>query len=137
MRSWSEPGGLSGPRGGVTLRSSGKWRHSSGRGRETSGWLTSPSTNAVFHRSWMLEEALSHPQLGARRMVVSQVHPHLGQLRQLGIPVKLRAHPGSLRRTAPRLVEHTAEVLHQAGFNEKAVDGLRRAGVVRVLGGQP
>ena len=34
-----------------------------------------------------------------------------GTIRTLGIPVKMSDTPGTLRRPAPRLGEHTAEVL--------------------------
>jgi len=38
-------------------------------------------------------------------------HPSAGSLKTLGIPVKLSDTPGSLRRPAPTLGEHTREVL--------------------------
>ena len=47
----------------------------------------------------------------ARGMVVGTEHPAAGRVKTLGIPVKLSDTPGALRRPAPRLGEHTAEVL--------------------------
>ena len=41
-------------------------------------------------------------------------HPAAGTVKTLGIPVKLSDTPGALRRPAPRLGEHTAEVLEGA-----------------------
>jgi crotonobetainyl-CoA:carnitine CoA-transferase CaiB-like acyl-CoA transferase len=46
-----------------------------------------------------------------RGMVVDMEHPTAGRLRTLGIPVKMSATPGALRRPAPRLGEHTTELL--------------------------
>ena len=43
-------------------------------------------------------------------------HPEEGTVRGLGIPVKLSDTPGSVRRAAPLLGEHTDEVLREAGF---------------------
>jgi crotonobetainyl-CoA:carnitine CoA-transferase CaiB-like acyl-CoA transferase len=56
-------------------------------------------------------EALSHPQPVAREMVVEVQHAKAGPTRTLGIPAKLSATPGSIRRAAPALGEHTGEVL--------------------------
>lgn len=57
------------------------------------------------------DEVLTGPQVAARRMVETVEHPSAGETRILGIPVKLSDTPGSVRRPAPRLGEHTAEVL--------------------------
>jgi crotonobetainyl-CoA:carnitine CoA-transferase CaiB-like acyl-CoA transferase len=57
------------------------------------------------------EEAMADPHIVARGMVVETEHPAAGTIRTLGIPVKMSDTPGTLRRPAPRLGEHTAEVL--------------------------
>jgi len=57
------------------------------------------------------EEAMADPQVVARGMAVDTEHAAAGRSKTLGIPVKLSATPGGLRRPAPRLGEHTAEVL--------------------------
>lgn len=56
-------------------------------------------------------EVFADPQVLARGMVAKLDHPAAGLMRTLGIPVKLSETPGALRRPAPRLGEHTAEVL--------------------------
>jgi crotonobetainyl-CoA:carnitine CoA-transferase CaiB-like acyl-CoA transferase len=67
-------------------------------------------------------QAMADPQVVARGMAVDTEHAAAGRAKTLGIPVKLSATPGALRRPAPRLGEHTAEVL--AG---KSGAGLRSA----------
>ncbi len=57
------------------------------------------------------DEVFTDPQILARDMVVETDHPVTGKFRTMGVPVKLSATPGSVRRAAPRLGEHTAEVL--------------------------
>jgi crotonobetainyl-CoA:carnitine CoA-transferase CaiB-like acyl-CoA transferase len=57
------------------------------------------------------DEAMADPHVVARGMVVDTEHPSAGTIKTLGIPVKLSDTPGALRRPAPRLGEHTAEVL--------------------------
>lgn len=53
------------------------------------------------------KEAYAHPQVRAREMVTEESDG----MRTLGIPMKLSETPGALRRPAPRLGEHTDEVL--------------------------
>jgi crotonobetainyl-CoA:carnitine CoA-transferase CaiB-like acyl-CoA transferase len=57
------------------------------------------------------DEAMADPQIIAREMVVETQHPAAGKFRTLGIPAKLSETPGSLRRPAPRLGEHTNEIV--------------------------
>jgi crotonobetainyl-CoA:carnitine CoA-transferase CaiB-like acyl-CoA transferase len=59
------------------------------------------------------DEALAEPHIVARAMVVETSHPTAGNFRTLGVPVKLSDTPGAIRRPAPRLGEHTAEVLER------------------------
>ena len=56
-------------------------------------------------------EALSDPQTVARHMVAEVEHPTAGASKTLGVPVKLSETPGSVRRAAPTLGQHTEEVL--------------------------
>ena len=56
-------------------------------------------------------EALSDPHCLARDMVQEVEHPAAGRSKTLGIPVKLSRTGGAIRRPAPMLGEHTAEVI--------------------------
>jgi len=57
------------------------------------------------------DEVFTDPHFLARDMVVETTHPETGPFRTLGVPVKLSETPGAVRRAAPRLGEHTSEVL--------------------------
>jgi crotonobetainyl-CoA:carnitine CoA-transferase CaiB-like acyl-CoA transferase len=57
-------------------------------------------------------------------MEVRLEHPVEGEIRALGIPVKLSDTPGSIRHAAPLLGQHTAEVLAEAGFTAEQVEAL-------------
>jgi crotonobetainyl-CoA:carnitine CoA-transferase CaiB-like acyl-CoA transferase len=57
------------------------------------------------------DEVLTDPQILARGMVAETEHPVTGRFRTLGVPVKLSETPGAVRGPAPRLGEHTGEVL--------------------------
>src|SRR6185437_14204114 len=80
--------------------------------RPTADWL------ALLHEARIpagpvlhYDEVLTDPQILARDMVVETEHPETGRFRTLGVPVKLSETPGGVRRPAPRLGEHTDEVL--------------------------
>jgi len=67
--------------------------------------------------------------------VVELPHPRLGTVRLLGLPVKLSATPGAIRRAPPLLGEHTDEVLREIGLSEADLARLRANGVIRSLSG--
>jgi crotonobetainyl-CoA:carnitine CoA-transferase CaiB-like acyl-CoA transferase len=77
-------------------------------------------------------QALAHPQVQARGMVVGLEHPSAGPIRVTGVPVQLSETPGAVRRPPPRLGEHTRGVLSElCGLDGAALDDLVRAGVLR------
>jgi len=59
------------------------------------------------------DEVFTDPQILARDMVVETNHPVTGPFRTMGVSVKLSDTPGSVRRAAPQLGEHTNEVLNE------------------------
>jgi crotonobetainyl-CoA:carnitine CoA-transferase CaiB-like acyl-CoA transferase len=79
-------------------------------------------------------EALDNPQILARAMVESVVHPTIGPLRVLGVPVKLSETPGAVRTPPPRLGEHTAAVLESdLGYARERIAALVASGAVGIL----
>ncbi|MEU3274929.1 CoA transferase [Saccharomonospora sp. NPDC006951] len=75
-------------------------------------------------------ESCADPHTLAREMVLELEHPKEGTVRALGIPVKLATTPGSVRRVAPALGEHTDEVLAAAGCSAEEIEALRSSGAV-------
>lgn len=77
------------------------------------------------------EEFFDDPQVEA--MAMSQVvrHPQLGNLRMAGVPWRFSQTPGTIRRPAPRLGEHTGEVLAELGYGDERIAGLEASGAVR------
>jgi crotonobetainyl-CoA:carnitine CoA-transferase CaiB-like acyl-CoA transferase len=63
-------------------------------------------------------------------MVVEVDHSTAGRTRVLGVPYKLSATPGAVRRPAPLLGQHTDEVLRELGYDDVAIADLRRRAVV-------
>ena len=50
---------------------------------------------------------------------------------QPGIVPKLSETPGALRQRAPRIGEHTQQVLSQAGFTPEQLEELLKKGIIR------
>ena len=78
-----------------------------------------------------IDEALASEQVREREMVVSYEQPELGEVRQLGFPLKLSRTPASVHRPAPALGEHTAEVLREAGIGDEEVEALISSGAAK------
>ena len=62
---------------------------------------------------------IDHPQTIARSMVVDTGRDGI---RALGLPIKLSATPGGVRRPAPRMGEHTRPILQELGFDDATID---------------
>ena len=69
-------------------------------------------------------EVFADEHTRAREMEVTVEHPVEGTIRGLGIPVKLSDTPGSVRRPAPLLGQHTEEILREAGFSAEEISAL-------------
>lgn len=76
------------------------------------------------------EEFMENAQLLHNRMLVNIDDPGLGATRQMGIPMTLTDNPGAIKGPAPRLGEHTSEVLDQLGYSEDAIRRLVADGAV-------
>jgi crotonobetainyl-CoA:carnitine CoA-transferase CaiB-like acyl-CoA transferase len=76
-------------------------------------------------------ELCADPHVRARGMLVEMEHPTAGRIQVTGIPLRLSATPGSIRRPPPRLGEHTEEVLREIGVPESRIRSLRAEGVIR------
>ncbi|MEQ8234882.1 MAG: CoA transferase [Gammaproteobacteria bacterium] len=75
-------------------------------------------------------EMIAHPQIAANETIVTTPHPYAGELRQARPAARFSVTPPELRHGAPRLGEHTAEVLAEAGLDAAAIEGLAAAGVI-------
>ncbi len=88
------------------------------------------SAGVVAGPIYNMEQVYRDPQVLAREMLVDTYDPELGTIHNIGVPVKLSATPGKIRRRAPALGEHSAEVLLERGFTQDEVDALLADGVI-------
>jgi crotonobetainyl-CoA:carnitine CoA-transferase CaiB-like acyl-CoA transferase len=78
---------------------------------------------------WNLDEIIDHPQIAARE-ALHHVDTSIGPQRMAGLGFKLANGPGKIDRAAPRLGQHTDEVLARAGYTADEISRLRTANVV-------
>ncbi len=72
------------------------------------------------------------PQALAREMIVKTTHPTAGQVTSIGLPIKFSETPGSIRRAAPVLGQHTREVLRERGFSDAETDEMAALGAIKM-----
>ena len=77
-----------------------------------------------------IDEIFQNPQVMAREMFTEMEHPTAGVIRQIGFPVKFSGTPGSIRRHAPLLGEHTREILADLGYSAEEMDRFAEKGVI-------
>jgi formyl-CoA transferase/CoA:oxalate CoA-transferase len=77
-----------------------------------------------------IDQVIEHPQVRARGALVETLHPSAGRVRVVGPPVRLSETPGELRTPAPRLGEHTAQVLSAIGVSADEIAQLKAASVI-------
>ena len=79
--------------------------------RSTADWMAAleaagiPAGPVLHH-----DEVFADPQVLARGMVGEVHHAKAGKQKTLGVPLKLSANPGGLRRAAPTLGQHDEEI---------------------------
>ena len=71
-----------------------------------------------------LQGFLDDPQVKASGLVFALDHPGLGSVPMLRSAPRFSRTPSDVRRPAPRLGEHTAEILREAGLTEAEVEAL-------------
>jgi crotonobetainyl-CoA:carnitine CoA-transferase CaiB-like acyl-CoA transferase len=64
-------------------------------------------------------------------MFYTTTHPVRGELRMLGLPVKLKKTPGRPQGPSPLLGQHTEEILNKLGYKPGDIAELETQGVIR------
>jgi crotonobetainyl-CoA:carnitine CoA-transferase CaiB-like acyl-CoA transferase len=75
-----------------------------------------------------LESLLDDPQLAATDFWREVNHPTEGRLRMPDIPARFHGTPGDVRRLAPRLGEHSREILHNLEYSAAEIDAMLASG---------
>jgi crotonobetainyl-CoA:carnitine CoA-transferase CaiB-like acyl-CoA transferase len=101
-------------------------------------WTTADLLNALDKadipagRVNRLDALFDDPQLVATNFFRRMEHPSEGPIMVTDIPIAFSASPGEIRRLAPRLGEHSVEVLREAGYSDAEIAAIIRDGVTVV-----
>jgi crotonobetainyl-CoA:carnitine CoA-transferase CaiB-like acyl-CoA transferase len=78
-----------------------------------------------------IESLMDDPHLRAVDFLQTVEHPTEGTMRSISVPSNWSATPPCVSRHAPRLGEHSAEVLREAGYSDAQIEAMLAAGVTR------
>lgn len=76
------------------------------------------------------ESLLQDPHLDDIGFFSEMEHPHVGTIRQMAVPSEWSGTPPGAATPAPRVGQHSREVLREAGYDEARIDALVASGAV-------
>jgi crotonobetainyl-CoA:carnitine CoA-transferase CaiB-like acyl-CoA transferase len=105
--------------------------------RTTAEWITAlEAADIPVQRMNSLADIVADPHLAATGYFREVEHPTEGRIRAMAVPTEWSESPPEYRRHAPRLGEHTREVLREAGYTDSAIESMIKAGAA-MEGGKP
>jgi len=106
--------------------------------RDSEEWIAAlTEADVPCGRVNSVEDLLRDPHLEATGFWQEMDHPSEGRLRTAAVPFTLSATPPTPPRPAPRLGEHTRELLLELGLDEARIAGLSAAGALGRAARQP
>ena len=100
--------------------------------RSTQWWLDALERGDIpVQRMNNLDDIVDDPHLNAIGYLQTVEHPSEGRIKVLAVPSEWSESKPEYRRHAPRLGEHTREVLREAGLSDEAIGSLLQSGAAR------
>jgi crotonobetainyl-CoA:carnitine CoA-transferase CaiB-like acyl-CoA transferase len=100
--------------------------------RSTAQWVEAfERADIPVQRMNSIDDILADPHLAAIGYFSVREHPSEGRIRTLAVPSEWSQSQPEYRRHAPRLGEHTREVLREAGLSEPEINALVEAGAAK------
>jgi crotonobetainyl-CoA:carnitine CoA-transferase CaiB-like acyl-CoA transferase len=100
--------------------------------RTTADWLAAlERADIPVQRMNSLADIMRDPHLNAIGYFRPIEHPSEGKLVSMKVPSEWSGTQPEVRRHAPRLGEHTREVLREAGYSDAQIDGLTQCGAAK------
>jgi crotonobetainyl-CoA:carnitine CoA-transferase CaiB-like acyl-CoA transferase len=104
--------------------------------RTTAEWLEAlEAADIPVQRMNSLADIVADPHLAATGFFRTVEHPSEGALRSMAVPSEWSESAPEYRRHAPRLGEHTREVLQEAGYSKERIERLIASGAAGVPAG--
>jgi len=102
------------------------------RKRSTAFWIEALERGDIpVQRMNTLDDIVGDPHLNAIGYLQVVEHPSEGRIRMLAVPSEWSESKPEYRRHAPRLGEHTREVLREAGVPDSRIEAMLAAGAAR------
>ncbi len=102
------------------------------RERTTAEWVEiCASLDIPMTPIYTLDELPEHPHLRSVGLFRNADHPSEGPIRYVAPPTRFAGTPASVRRQAPLLGQHTAEILAEAGYSEAEIVSLGARRIVQ------
>jgi crotonobetainyl-CoA:carnitine CoA-transferase CaiB-like acyl-CoA transferase len=103
------------------------------RKRTTAEWIAAlEGADIPVQRMNSLEDILADPHLAAIGYFREVEHPSEGRIHAMAVPSEWSDSAPEYRRHAPRLGEHTRQVLREAGLGEAEIEAMIASGAARV-----
>ena len=104
------------------------------RKRSTAEWIAVlEKADIPVQRMNSLTDIVEDPHLAAIGYFKQVEHPTEGSIRSMAVPSEWSESAPEYRRHAPRLGEHTREVLREAGLQDDAIEQLIASGAARAI----
>ncbi|HEY3076549.1 MAG TPA: CoA transferase [Burkholderiales bacterium] len=104
--------------------------------RSTAQWIEAlERADIPVQRMNSLDDIVADPHLAAIGYLAEVQHPSEGRLKSLAVPSEWSESAPEYRRHAPRLGEHTREVLQEAGYTKERIERLIASGAAGVPAG--
>jgi crotonobetainyl-CoA:carnitine CoA-transferase CaiB-like acyl-CoA transferase len=101
--------------------------------RTTAQWIAALETADIpVQRMNSLKDVVEDPHLAAIGYFRQVEHPSEGRIKSMAVPSEWSESEPQYRRHAPRLGEHTREVLREAGYSDEAIESMAAAGAARL-----
>jgi alpha-methylacyl-CoA racemase len=98
-------------------------------------WFDSVSkTEIPLAKVLRFDELADDPQIRARQMIVELTDPTVGNIKQVGISIKLSDTPGQITARGPQVGEHSEQVLLELGYTRDQITSLAQANAVKLAG---
>ncbi|MBY9006838.1 MAG: CoA transferase [Candidatus Lokiarchaeota archaeon] len=75
-------------------------------------------------------QACNDPQIKARNMIIEKIHSDIGKIKIINSPINLSRTPIKIRTLAPKLGEHTEEILKELNYTDEDILNFRKMNII-------